>query len=129
MAFADPVALMVTYLNGLLTEPVYGRTPNPRPDSFVTVRRIGGTAVEPVRELVRLDVFAWALTDPDATALGNTVRAYVWDLTGTTTLGVTVYTVEETKGPSTDDDEQTGLSRSWATYDLMIRADDVHSHA
>lgn len=129
MAFADTVALTIAYLDGLLAEPVSGRVPDPRPAAFVQVRRVGGTAIDPVREVARLDVFAWAASDPDATTLGNTIRAAIWDLLGTTTLGVTVYGVSEFKGPSTDDDDLTGTPRSWATYDLTVRAPDVHSHA
>jgi len=123
MSFADVTALLRTWLIAQGLAPVVGRVPDRRPAEFIHLRRVGGSAVAPVREIARLDVFAWAETDPRAHELGQAVRAAIWALSGTTELGLQVYTVEEFKTMTAIDDPDTGTPRTWATYDLMIRAD------
>ena len=126
MAFADPVALLVAYLAPIVAPvAVASRIPNPRPVEFVQVRHVSGTALRPVREVVRLDVFAWAETEPRAHELGIDIRTAVHLLSGNTSLGTVVYDVDEFKSPSDDDDPDTGTPRSWATYDLTLRADEI----
>ena len=126
MAFADPVTLFITHIETVTSPtPVHGRVPKQRPDEFHQVRRQAGPALPPVRELVRLDVWTWALTDLRATELHSTLRSAVWALSGTNTLGVMVYEIAEFKGPGSADDAESGHARVWATYDLTIRADDV----
>jgi hypothetical protein len=125
MAFPDVAGLVIAYLDGLTADPVVSRVPDPRPTRFVQVRRIGGLAQEPVRDRARLDVHAWAGSDPAAMALALDVRAHVWALSGTDLLGPMVYEVSEFLAPRHTDDDLTGQSRVWATYELAVRADDV----
>ncbi len=124
MTWPDAVGLVVAYLDQALTPtPVSSRVPKPRPDEFVQVRRVGGSATPPVRDQPRLDVFTWAPTDPEAMALAHAVREALWALAGNDLLGVTVYDITEFLGPRQDDDDVTGTPRVWATYSLTIRAD------
>lgn len=126
MAFADVVALAVTYLGNVVAPvTVTSRVPKTRPAEFVQVRRAGGVPRPPVKELVRLDVFTWAESDPRALELGTDVRTAMWALSGTTLLGVTVYEVDEFKSLDSADDELTGTPRSWSTYALVIRANEI----
>lgn len=126
MTWPDAVGLVVAYLDAALTPTaVSSRVPNPRPGEFVQVRRVGGPADPPVRDRPRLDVFAWAPTDPDAMDLAYTVRELLWLLPGTDLLGPVVYRIEETLGPRQDDDDTTGTPRVWATYSLTLRANNA----
>jgi hypothetical protein len=125
MAFADPVALVVTHLEPLLAPvAVVSRVPNPRPPTFAQVRRVGGTPLT-VRDQARLDVFTWAPTEPEAMALALDIRSKLWALAGKTVGGVPVYRVDEFMGVRQEDDAKTGTPKTWATYSLTIRADDA----
>jgi hypothetical protein len=125
VAFPDVAGLVISYLDGLVADPVASRVPDPRPARFVQVRRIGGLAQEPVRDRARLDVHCWAGTDPDAMALALDIRAHMWALSGTDLLGPMTYQVGEFLSPRHQDDDLTGNPRVWATYELTVRADDV----
>lgn len=126
MAFPDAVALVIAYLDGLHASPVQvvSKVPNPRPASFVQVRRVGGSSLPPVRDVARVDIFSWAATEPAAAALGGTVRAQMFDISRTSLGGVQCYRVEETLFRQFDDPD-TGTPRFWGTYALTLRADDA----
>lgn len=124
MAIPDAVGLVIAYLEGKHTEPVVSRVPSPRPGKFIRVRRVGGGALPPVRDVPRLDVECWAETEPEAAALGATVRAEMLALAGTTVSGVECYRVEETLYRQIDDPE-TGTPKIWGTYALTLRANDI----
>lgn len=126
MAWPDAVDLVIDYLAPLAAPVAVGsRVPKPRPSRLIQVRRVGGTALAPIRDQPRLDIFCWDETDPAAMALALTVREHMWALAGTALLGPMTYRVEETLGPRQDDDDMTGTPRVWATYSLSIRADDA----
>lgn len=122
MTWPDAVKLVIAYLGPRNTVPVVSRVPNQRPAELIQVRRVGGTPMT-VRDVARLDVFAWAETDARAWELARTQRAHIWTLAGTTLLGPTVYSVSEFMGPRQDDDPVSSTPRVWATYELSIRAD------
>lgn len=125
MAWPDIVALLYTYLDGQLAVPVASDVPDPRPDEWLQLRRSGGTKRPPVREQPRVDFFYWAATQPAAMAGALQVRTLVNNLHGTTTLGVTVYRVEEFLGPRQQDDPLTGTPRVWMTLSPLIRVDEA----
>lgn len=127
MAYADVLALVIAYLDGLHAVPVASRVPDPRPAEWIQVRHVGGTQLRPVRDVVRLDVFYWHNGgDEAAMAGGQTVRAEIHAFAKTSAIGVMCYRVEETLGPRPIDDVPlTGASRSWATYALTVRANDA----
>jgi hypothetical protein len=122
--FADIVTTMVAYLAGMLAPvSVATRVPETRPLEFVQVRRVGGPALPPVRETVRLDVFCWAETEARAYQLGTYVREAMWALSSQMLAGVPVYEVGEFMGPTMTADDQTRTPQLWATYELIVRAD------
>ncbi len=126
MPFQDVVEDVIAHLDPVDgTVAVVSEIPKPRPEEFVQIRRIGGPGLPPVRELVRLDVFAWAQTGPRAMAILALVRASIWQLAGGTDLGYQVYQVNEFLGPSQSDDTATGQPRGWYRPELTVRADDV----
>lgn len=125
MAWPDVVQLVTGYLRPLV-DPIHvgTRVPDPRPDRFVTVRRIGGNP-STVRDTARLDVQCWAIDEPDATALALQIREHMWALSGTILLGPPCYRVDEFMGLRQVDDRQTGTPIAWVTYELDVRADDA----
>lgn len=126
MAYPDVIALLHAYLSPIVAPTaVASRVPLPRPVSLLQIRRVGGGQLRPVRDQPRVDVFAWAPTDPDAWTLAELVRRSVHALAGTVLLGPTVYRVDETLGPRSLDDPETGTPRVWATYSIAVRANDA----
>jgi hypothetical protein len=125
MAYPDIIALLVAYLDPLLTGPVASRVPDPRPNVFTQIRRIGGPQVRPVRDQPRVDVISWALTDPEAWALADLTRRSIHALKGTVLGSTVVYRIDETVGPQQVDDPLTAHRRCMATYSILVRADDA----
>lgn len=124
MSFPDVTGLLVAHFATLLSPlPVSVDVPATRPDEFVQIRRIGGPALPPVRDLPRLDFIAWSTTAIKAMTLLTTVRTELWALAGTTTIGVTVYRVDEELGPRQANDPDTGLPMATMTMQLNARAD------
>lgn len=118
------VSMLVGYLAGMVRPiPVATEVPENRPPEFIQVRRVGGTAQAPVREAVRVDVFAWAASEERAYAIGNQVREAVWELGGQMLTGLPVYEVSEFMGPTMTADHETRTPQLWATYELLVRAD------
>lgn len=115
-------SLLKNYLDPFLSVPVVGKVPDPRPDSFVQIRRSGGGA-QIARDTPLVDVFCWALTDEDAEDLCMTVRSLITDLENSMLGGRQIYRLEEFLGPTQDDDPETGTSRWWMTFSISIRAD------
>lgn len=129
MAFPDVVSDLITHLDPVDgTVPVRSETPdsfNAGTDEQIIIRRVGGSALMPVRDVNRLDVWAWAATAPRARALLYLVRSQIWDLAGTTALGYQVYKVAEFMGPTQRDDTEIKAPRCWYRPELTVRADDV----
>lgn len=124
MAIPDAVALTIAYLDSLHAISVVATVPNPRPAQFIQVRRFGGAGLQPVRDQPRLDIFCWSTDGPAAMTLGNTVRAEMLALARTSLGGVQCYRVEESLFRQFDDPE-TGQARSWGTYALTLRANEI----
>lgn len=124
--FPDVNAALVAYLTPLHSPVrVVSRVPDPRPARLLQVRRVGGTAAVPVRDAARIDVKAWDATDAGAMQLALLARTNIWKLAGTSLLGFACYRVEEFLGPRLDDDPVTNSPVAWATYSLLVRANDV----
>lgn len=124
MGFPDLIPHLRDYLvTDVVSVPVFTFRPDPRPTAFVQLRRVGGTANDPVQDQARVDLFTAAPTDAEAMALALQVRTAVWALPGTTRLSpVVVYRVAEFLGPRMDQDGDTATPTVWATYDITIRA-------
>lgn len=65
---------VVAYLKSATGKPVVTRVPNPRPDSFVRIRRQGGTRVNLVQNAPNLLVEVWGSGNEE------TVKVHPWEL-------------------------------------------------
>ena len=123
-AFPDIVTLVVGYLGAAMAPiPVATEVPAQRSPEFIQVRRVGGPALPPVREVVRLDTFSWAATEARAYQVGQMVREAIWALNPQVLSGCPVYEVAEFLGPTMTADDDTRSPQLWATYELTVRAD------
>lgn len=64
--------VIISYLTGKLTVPVSGEVPTPRPTTFVTVERTGGSCTNKIRT-DRLAIQSWAASEAEAAALNELV--------------------------------------------------------
>lgn len=121
--FPDTTALVIAHLNDVLTPPVTRTIPDPRPATFVTVIRTGGTvsAASPLIDEVQLTFESWAATHPAAHDLAQLVRANVMAMAGQVIDGVSVYRVEEFAGPQDLPDPQSTQARWTSTAVVHVR--------
>lgn len=119
--FPDAEALLVAYLGGLLAVPVSTKVPNPRPASFVRLRRVGGARRDLVTDSPVLVFECWAATETEAERLAATARAHVGALEQTTVSGVYVRSVEEVGGPVPFPDPATDTPRYQFTARLNLK--------
>lgn len=126
MPFPDVTALLVTHLTPIIAPtPLFVDVPDPRPDEFAQVRRIGGLANPPVRDNPHVDAITWAPTAQQAMSTLLTIRGELWALPGTATLGLAVYRLSEILGPKQLTDPETGSPMAIATFELQVRADNA----
>jgi hypothetical protein len=123
VTFPDAVALLIDYLNDNIVEPVVHRIPNPRPATFVTVRRTGGPKRNLVTDQAQVTVESWAASDEDAHDLAQEVRALLNDLgDGVKSLdGVAVYRCDELAGPADLPDPLSDQARFTQSFSVALR--------
>lgn len=122
VTFPDAVALVVSYLNGVLTEPVSSRVPNPRPAAWVTVSRAGGTARNALVDAPLLAVDAWAASgEPEAHDLAQRARAWLHAAVGQVVDGTVVYRCDEASGPAPNPDPVSEVPRFSFAVQLAVR--------
>jgi len=119
VTYADVQQVLVEYLRPLIDPaPIGVRVPNPRPITFVQVRRIGGVA-DRLIDRTQVDVLAWAETDPDAHDLVMQIRRHVALMPGVRS-GVRVVDVNEFAGPIPAPDES-NQPRWLVTFEISTR--------
>lgn len=116
--FPDAVEVIIGHLADVLDDPVEPRVPNPRPDRFLTVQRVGGARRTIVTDAPLLAFEAWAQSDQDAHDLAQLARAHVHALVGTA-----VYLVEEAGGPALLPDPESHQSRYVFTVAVHLRGE------
>ena len=121
----DVTALVVDHLDAGLSVPVRTRVPDPRPDAWVRVQRVGGVASGPI-DTARVLVECWAAQEADAAALAATTRDLMRRMPGTV-AGYRVARVTEAGGPALIADPLTGTPRYWSTFEVVVRADPAGS--
>lgn len=124
--FPDATAALTSFLRAELPDYISGVTvgsavPNPRPDTFVTVRRVGGVAVNRVVDGAFLAVECWGSHDAEAHDLAQICRGLIHSLSGTTYDTFTFYRVLEVGGPVNLPDPDSDQSRYTATYQVDLR--------
>jgi hypothetical protein len=126
VTFPNVVALLLDFFDGTLSDVAFvNDVPNPRPERFVQLRRIGGPAIVPVRDQPLIDVRSWDPLPARAMDTLLEVRSGLWSLNGRDDLGVQVYRLAETVGPRQTNDQTTGTPIAWLSVAMTIRADDV----
>lgn len=83
---------------------VYSSVPNPRPDEFVVVERVGGPRANIAQDSAHLAVDCWSTSDRDAHDLAQIVRARINAMQATMTEAGAVGRVDELSGPSRNPD-------------------------
>lgn len=120
--FPDAVATIVTLLTTELSPtPVRTQVPNPRPSSFVIVRRVGGTLRNLVVDQATLTVETWADTEKNAHDLSQLARAAIHKSLGQVTSAGTLYIVEEFAGPAYLPDQISSQHRYTITVSIGLR--------
>lgn len=95
--------------------------PSPRPDEFVTVRRVGGVATSLVVDAPAVAFECWSSSGSAAAALAALVRAIVRSWQGEDVGGLTVYKVQESAGPASLPDPVSHQPRYTFTDVLHVR--------
>lgn len=121
ITFPDATALLIDHLDSQIVEPVHHKIPNPRPTTFVTLRRTGGVKRNLVTDEPQITAECWALTDEAAHDLAQEVRGVLNALPGTTLDGVDVYRVDELSGPADLPDPVSGEARYTQSFSVALR--------
>lgn len=109
IVFPDIEAVLVTHLEPLVGVPVSTRVPNPRPDEFVRLHRVGGVRRDLVTESPMVLVEAYAATSTRARDLGALALRHVHVMPDTDVEGAVIRRIREVGGlqsfpdPETDD--------------------------
>lgn len=124
VGFPDAVAIVRAYLYDALAArgpavPVVTRVPDPRPQRFVRIERVGGTALDRVTDRPRLSFECWALAEDEATDLATLARALVLAIPGW--RGAVAYDVVDVGGPNTSPDPVSGQERSSFAVEVSLR--------
>src|SRR5690606_4191537 len=101
--------------------PVSVQIPNPRPESFVTVPRVGGPPRTLVVDFATVSVDAWAARPEKAHALEHGARGLIAPVPGEVLDGYPVYRVTEFAGPGNLPDPLSSHSRYTQTFSVFIR--------
>lgn len=99
IVFPDAASLVATHLADELGVQTGTVLPDPVPDYFVRVRRVGGTRATLVSDAALLAIEAYADFSDAAHDLAQEARAAVHALLGTSVQGHPVYKTEEVAGP------------------------------
>lgn len=119
--FPDAAAAVCTLLNTTLGVTTDTKVPNPRPDEFYRVQRVGGTSREIVVDDATIVVEAWAPTDQEAADLAQLARAHLLAAQNDTYDGTLIYRVIDVGAPGLLPDPLSGSPRSTATYQVTVR--------
>ncbi len=126
IVFPDVEGLLVEHLSERLADlgfavPVSVQIPNPRPESFVTVPRVGGPRRNLVVDSATVSVDAWAARPKQAHDLAQVARGIMHALPGEVLDGYPVYRVTEFAGPGNLPDPLSSHSRYTQTFSVFIR--------
>lgn len=121
IVFPDVETLLVRVLPDLVGVDVSTRVPDPRPDSFVRLKRVGGTAPNRITDSALVVVECWAADEIAAAYLARATRAHVHALAQTDHDGDYVRRVREVAGPQAFPDPSTEHPRYQFTVQIDTR--------
>lgn len=122
IVFPDASKLIADHLRSVLvTVPVGTKIPNPRPATFVLVRRLGGVRRNLVTDEPLIGLECWAADDAAAQNLAQLARAHMGALVGVVLAGTTVYRVDEVSGPQDLPDPLAVVPRYVQQFTVALR--------
>lgn len=121
VVFPDAEYVTVTWLDSHLDVPVATLVPDPRPELWLRIQRVGGVLHTRVSDAATLTVEAWGDEYELASDLAQVARAYIHAMVGETVDGVPVYRVEELAGPASLPDPVSAQPRFTFTVTVHMR--------
>jgi hypothetical protein len=123
IAFPDAEALAIVWLTGKLGTGVKISTkvPATRPDKFVKVTRTGGVQRDIAADDAQLTFECWALSEIDASAICELVRANLKAAAGERVGTAYVRKVTEVGGPANFPDPESTMPRYQYTASVACR--------
>jgi hypothetical protein len=117
--FPDIEGVLVTHLKPLVGVSVSTRVPDPRPASFVRLRRVGGTRRDLVTDSALIVVECWAADSVAARDLGARTLAHVHEMPDVEVSGASIRRVVEVGGLQSFPDPVTDSPR----YQFTVQID------
>ena len=122
ITFPDAVAACVEIIGDAVAYPTATRIPNPRPNNFVVMSRVGGTRRNLVVDEAYVAVEAWGATEAEAHDIAQDARAAMHAAVGVATITYgTVYRVDEFAGLAYSPDPESGHHRYVFTITVALR--------
>lgn len=127
VVFPDIEDLLVEYLSAELPKRGFGdvsvhtQIPAQRPESFVTVPRVGGPRRNQVVDAATISADSWALRPKAAHDLAQVVRGLIGALPGQSLGGYPIYRVTEFTGPGNLPDPRSQHARYTQAFSILIR--------
>lgn len=126
VVFPDAELVCVSYLRAQLaargdTTAVGTVIPDPRPDSLVMARRLGGPRQTLVSDNAQIGIESWAPTAEAAHDRAQLCRALLLAMRGTTQQGAAVYRVGEIAGPGELPDPLSNQPRYVFSVEVALR--------
>jgi|SRR5690625_1849651 len=124
--FPDIEQLLVNHLSVALPQRGYNITvhtqiPGTRPESFVTVPRVGGPRRNQVVDSATISVDSWAIRPKPAHDLAQMVRGLIGALPGQMLDGYPIYRVTEFTGPGNMPDPRSQHARYTQAFSILVR--------
>lgn len=121
--FTNAVHVVGEYLKGVMPDETIGqRVPNPRPDRFVTLRRVGGVRRSLVSDAATITYECWGASEDDAAQLAQDVRMWLLAMPGHIfDDDRPVYSVTEVAGPAHLPDPRSAQARHVGTASVHLR--------
>lgn len=116
IVFPSAEKILVAELKARLALPVVTKVPNPRPPTFVRLKKVGGTRRDVVTDSPMVVVECWAPTSTEADDLSQLVRAHIFALAPDT-----VRKVREVAGPQDFPDPLSENPRYQFTVQIFTR--------
>lgn len=124
VVFVDAVQHLRAHLLTVFPDVQFvSKVPNPRPDEFVLLRRVGGPTRNMVTDEPTLAVEAWSTDKTLSQALLQRVRAAIHEAP-TASLSPPIYLVTEFAGPADLPDPDSNHARHTMTVAVAMRGDD-----
>lgn len=120
VVFPDAERVIKDHLDTVLSVTTYLSVPNPRPATFMVVRRVGGPRQNLVVDNAMLTIEGWG-TRTVAKDLLARARGEIHAMRGQVLGGTTVYKVTETSGPAFLPDPDSNHARYSMTMQVAMR--------